>query len=95
VSILPAPGRSGCGGALSLDASGEVDSIDPQATETTLGGQPAWEIVRDDPEDGLTLIRAISLIHEGYCIHLATYSRQEIPDEQTFEEIADSFEISF
>jgi len=47
-SITEARGLSGCGGALNLDPSGEVDSIDPQATETTLGGQPAREIVRDD-----------------------------------------------
>ena len=94
-SITEARGLSGCGGALNFDKSGEVDSTDPQATETTLGGQPARELVRDNHGFGLTRIRGISLVHEGYCILLIAYFTQDPPDEQTFQEIADSFEIHF
>ncbi len=87
--------RRFCGASLQLDESGALDSVDPQATETTLGGQPAWEIVRDDPDPPSTLIRGIGLVHEGHCVLLTAYFTQKTPDEQPFEEIADSFEILF
>ena len=93
--VFESAGRGFCGGALKLDASGALDSIDAEATDTTLGGQPAWEIVRDDPDPPTTLIRGISLVHKGHCILLVAYYTQETPHEQTFAQIADSFEILF
>jgi hypothetical protein len=93
--VFESAGRGFCGGALKLDASGALVSIDAEATATTLGGQPAWEIVREDPDPPTARIHGISLVHEGYCITLVAYYTQETPDDQTFAQIADSFEILF
>jgi hypothetical protein len=93
-NVFETSGRTVCG-SLKVDTSGEVDSIEAQATKTTLGGQPAREIVRGDPDPPTTLIRGISLVHEGNCILLIAYYTEETPDELPFAQIADSFEIHF
>lgn len=89
-----AAGLSVCGGVFNLDESGAAESVHHDAVETTLGGQPAWELVRDNFND-IPRIHEISLLYKGNCIGIVAYYTQETPDEQTFAKIAESFTIDF
>jgi hypothetical protein len=82
--------------AITVDLSGEIESINPAATETTLGGQRAWEeVVREGLDAPVTEARSISTVYAGYCIVFAAYYTHEAPDDGTFAKIAESFEILF
>jgi hypothetical protein len=90
-----ARGSSACGPVYLDPATGEVQSIEPGATSTTLGGQPAWDIVRDEGHKAiqgtLTRIHGIATLYQGSCILVAAYFYQETPDEETFSQIVSSF----
>ena len=98
IGSYPDDGLSGCG-VLSADTkTGEVSPA-ADATQATLGGEPAWQIVREagDPaiEGGLTRIQGISLIYKGYCFHIAAYFTQQKPDVDAFLGIASTFKFEF
>ena len=92
-----AKGSNGCG-AVRLDpATGEATEPAPGATTTTLGGAPAWEIIRTEGDNAiqgeLTRIHAVSLVRNGQCINVGAYFYQNTPDEATFSQILGSFEL--
>jgi len=97
----PAVGSNTCGGTLSVDPkTGEALGPLPGAVPASLGGQPAWQIVRiqGDPaiaEEDLTRIQGISVIYKGYCVLLTAYFTQQNPDVDTFLKIAASFQFNF
>lgn len=95
VNRYEAIGSTGCGGALEIDpATGEA-TPEPGATAVTLGGLPAWQIMRGEGEGegGTTRIQAISLIYKGTCVILAGYFTQRQPDVTTYIQMASTFEF--
>jgi hypothetical protein len=93
VGYYPAKGSTACG-PLSIDPeTGTVTSIEPGATETTLGGEPAWRIVRSPPEVDADRIHGIALIHGTLCMSITAYYLDETPDEETFSQIVSKFEF--
>jgi hypothetical protein len=95
-----AAGSSGCGGALTVDPkSGEGTPV-AGAAPASLGGIPAWQIVRiqGDPaisEEDLTRIQGISVIYKGYCFLVTAYFTQQNSDVATFLQLASSFQFTF
>ena len=90
VNYYPAKGSTGCF-ALDLDPeTGEVSSVEPGATESILGGEPAWDIVRTPPDiqEPATRAHSIALVREGLCMGIVAYFTQETPDEALFSQIA-------
>ena len=95
VVYYPARGSTGCF-AIDIDpATGEMVSVEPAATESTLGGEPAWDIVRTPPEIDEPATRAHSkaLIREGLCIGIVAYFTQERPDEALFSQVASTLKF--
>lgn len=98
ISYREAAGSDTCGGTISTDLkSGEEIGPLPGTTATTLGGAPAWELMRvqGDPaiEGDLTRIHRIAVVHGGYCLYITAYYTQQNPDVATFLDIASSFEF--
>ena len=99
IGYYPDDGVSGCG-VLSADTkTGEVSPA-ADATQATLGGEPAWQIVRvqggEPPiEEDISRIEAVSVIYKGYCFNIAAYFTQENPDAAIFPSIASTFEFKF
>jgi len=93
-----AVGSSGCGGGLDIDSATGAGTPTDIATPTTLGGQPAWEIVRlpGDPaiEVNLTRIQGISTMYKGTCFLLSAYFTQQLPDVATFLLMASSYSFT-
>jgi len=84
----------GCG-VLAFDlASGQV-APQPGSTQSSLGGIPAWKIVREpgDPflNDPYTRIEAVSTIQSGYCFNMAGYFKQQNPDGAIFSQVVSTF----
>jgi len=82
-------------GAVATDI---VSQCEPEAqAPTVLGGVLAREVVTNyDPEqsDGATRAHAIAAIINGYCVVVGAIFAQDIPDEETFLQIASSFTFS-
>lgn len=93
-----AAGAGGCGPHSINQSTGEVIPT-AGATQVSLGGFPAWQIVRvaGDPaiEGTLTRIQGVSALYQGYCFKLVAYFTQKEPDIETFEEILRSYEFKF
>ncbi|MEX0684110.1 MAG: hypothetical protein WD904_11155 [Dehalococcoidia bacterium] len=95
VNYYQAKGSTGCF-ALDIDPeTGEVSSVEPGATESTLGGEPAWDIVRTPPEiqEPATRAHSRALVREGLCMGIVAYFTQETPDESLFSQIASTLEF--
>jgi len=98
IGYYPVLGSTVCG-ALSVDSKTGEGAPQAGATATSLGGFPAWQLVRGpgDPaiEGGLTRIQGISAIHNGYCFLVTAYYSESDPDIDNFVEISNSFEFDF
>jgi hypothetical protein len=99
VSYFEAAGSDTCGAAISTDPkSGRELGPLPGATATSLGGQPAWELVRlpGDPatQGDFTRIHGIATVRQGYCFLITAYYTQENPDVPTFRQIASSLQFN-
>ena len=64
-----------------------------EATDTTLAGLPAWEVVRSydsAASGGITRLHSVTASHAGYVFSLIAYFAQDQPDETTFSQILNS-----
>lgn len=84
---------------MSVDSESGEATPAAGATPSSLGGIPAWQMVRlpGDPaiEEPLTRIQGVSVVYNGYCFIVAGYFTQQDPDVQLFEQIAGSFRFTF
>jgi len=98
VAYSTAAGISNCG-VLSIDPKSGEGAPDPGATQTSLGGVPAWQIVSTEGdaalEGDLTRAQTISVVYQGYCLVVAGYFTQQAPDVGTFVQVASSFQFTF
>jgi hypothetical protein len=97
VNHYDARGSSGCGAALDIDPRTGSSTPTHGATQTTLGGLPAWEYTRfpGDPaiEGNLTRIHGVSIVYSGFCVIVGAYFTQSEPDEATFAKMLASFKF--
>lgn len=86
----------GCG-VLGYDLASGMVTPEDGATATSLDGVPAWKIVRmpGDPKlnDPNTRIEAFSAIYKTYCLNLAAYFTQKVPDAATVGQIVASLKL--
>lgn len=95
ISVEEARGLEVCGGAIGLNTTGYYDSFDPQASEMEIDGEATWRLDRDDPESDGMYITEYDLLHEGYCVVLASHFADEGPGYWTIEQVEHSFALNF
>ncbi len=98
VGYYEAAGSSACV-ALDVDPKSGQGSPVEGATPATLGGLPAWQIVREagDPllNEPMTRIQGIAVIYKGQCFSVTAYFTQEFPEVAAFLQMVASFQFRF